>query len=91
MTIFDDVRKGVSVLIIVLGHVTDLWASRRLSFGLQVAVSSLKFCGIYAPPVDGTATPRPIDINVFRIPPVSFPVKFVFSPQMLAGFLDEYV
>jgi len=91
MTIFDDVRKGVSVLIIVLGHVTDLWASRRLNFGLQVAVSSLKFCGIYVPPIDGTATPRPIDINVFRIPPVNFPVRFVFSPQMLAGFLDEFV
>jgi len=91
MTIFDEVRKGVSVLIIVLGHVTDLWASRRLNFALQVAVSSLKFCGIYTPPVDGSGTPRPIDLSVFQIPRVAFPVAFFYTPQMLAGLLDKYV
>jgi hypothetical protein len=91
MTLFDEVRKGVSVLIIVLGHVTDLWASRRLNFALQVAVSSLKFCGIYTPPVDGSGTPRPIDLRVFQIPPVNFPVAFFYTPQMLAGLLDQYV
>lgn len=91
MTDFDDLRTGISVLIIVLGYVTDVWASQRLNFALQVAVSSLKFCGIYAPSIDGTGTPRPVDLSVFQIPRVNFPVAFCFNPQMLATLLDKYV
>ncbi len=91
MTEFDDLRTGISVLIIVLGHVTEDWVSQRLNFALQVAVSSLKFCGIYTPSIDGTGSPRPIDLSAFQIPRVNFPVAFCYTPQMLAGLLDKYV
>jgi len=91
MTEFDDLRTGISVLIIVLGHVTEDWVSQRLNFALQVAVSSLKFCGIYTPSVDGSGAPRPINLGAFQIPRVNFPVAFCYTPQMLAGLLDKYV
>ncbi len=91
MTEFDDLRTGINVLIIVLGHVTEDWVSQRLNFALQVAVSSLKFCGIYTPSIDGTGAPRPINLSVFQIPRVNFPVAFCYTPQMLAGLLDKYV
>lgn len=91
MTEFDDLRTGISVLIIVLGHVTEDWVSQRLNFALQVAVSSLKFCGIYTPSIDGSGAPRPINLSVFQIPRVNFPVAFCYTPQMLAGLLDKYV
>ena len=91
MTEFDDLRTGINVLIIVLGHVTEDWVSQRLNFALQVAVSSLKFCGIYTPSIDGSGAPRPINLSVFQIPRVNFPVAFCYTPQMLAGLLDKYV
>lgn len=91
MTEFEDLRTGISVLIICLGHVTEDWVSQRLNFALQVAVSSLKFCGIYTPSIDGSGAPRPINLSVFQIPRVNFPVAFCYTPQMLAGLLDKYV
>lgn len=91
MTEFEDLRTGISVLIICLGHVTEDWVSQRLNFALQVAVSSLKFCGIYTPSIDGSGAPRAINLSAFQIPRVNFPVAFCYTPQMLAGLLDKYV
>jgi hypothetical protein len=86
ITIFDGVRKLVKVLIIVLGHVSEMWASSRLNLALQGAPPSLRFCGIYVPQPD-----RPLDVSAFQIPPDKVKVAFFFTPEQLNSLLLKYL
>jgi hypothetical protein len=80
------VRKLVKVLIIVLGHVTEKWASSRLNSTLKEAGSSLEFCGIYVP------EQRPIDFAAFQSPPdKSIPIALFFTPEELSGLLKKHL
>ncbi len=87
--IFDKLREGLKVLVIALGHVSDLWASHRLNLSLKVALSSLKLCAIYAPPINGLS--RPIDLSVFQVPPGKFRVVLCFKLEHLESALDEHL
>jgi hypothetical protein len=86
MTIFDGVRRIVKVLIIVLGHVSEMWASSRLSLALKGTPPSLKFCGIYVPQPD-----RPLEMSAFQKPRNNIPVMFFFTPEQLKALLDRYL
>lgn len=86
VAIFDGVRKLMKVLIIVLGHVSDMWASSRLSLALKSTPPSLKFCGIYVPQPD-----RPLEMSAFLMPRNKIPVTFFFTPEQLTALLDKYL
>jgi hypothetical protein len=86
--LFQEMFKGVSVLIIVFGQVAGDWVRERLTRALQLASAQLKFCGIYLAPVAGQGEARQMILGSF---PVSLPIFLFDKPEVLAQLLDHFV
>jgi len=91
LTLFQEMLKRVSVLIIVFGEVAGDWVRERLTSALHIATAekcNLKLCGIYLAPINGKGAARQVSLGVF---PTSIPIFLFDSRETLANLLNRFV